>query len=141
MSASSQTQTGLPTVDRPAGSERWFRALIAAILILLGVMIAIASVASAIWGTAVPWTWIGALTGVLIGMLIVALVLRRTVWSSSEFHHEGRRARRERRRSGYESAPAHDSAVDEARRRYARGDISQAQYQQILHDLNEPSST
>jgi uncharacterized membrane protein len=138
MSAHVQTQTDLPSVERSTGSERWFRALIAAIVILLGVMIAIASVASAIWGTAAPWTWIGALTGVLVGMLIVALVLRRTVWSTGDSRRESLRTRRERRRAGSQMASADDSAVDEARRRYARGDISQAQYQQIIRDLSEP---
>ena len=66
---------------------------------------------------------------VFLVLWIVFFVVRIAFWSS--------RARRGRRGAG---PPMRDPAVMIARQRYARGEISREQYEQILSDLYRPGT-
>ena len=121
---------------------RWFRLVIAAVAILVGLTIVVLSFAYLLGGTTtfpnVPsdwWTWLGPLVGILIGLIILFSVIRAIYWSAAPW--ERRYYRRYYRHHGH-AWDAEDSALDSARLRYSRGEISREQYLQLLQDLERP---
>lgn len=73
-----------------------------------------------------PMGWIGMIIGLLFTVLIIIGVIWLLVWA----------VRRTTHTSYPGSAPAVQSPKEIAQMRYARGEITREQYQQLLEDLD-----
>lgn len=81
------------------------------------------------WGTG--WDWLFGLIMLILVIWIVVWVVRLAVWGATGGFAAPRYYRHYRRWGG-------DPAYESARVRYARGEISREQYDQILNDLERP---
>jgi len=116
--------------------------LVVLFVVLIVVALATAVLVPLAQGQSVSWSnfvnsydW---LVAAMIIILLIALALYATHQTLG--YPEGRRERRRRRRGLDESivsAPGPDTAVAIARERYARGEISSQQFNQILSELGE----
>lgn len=83
------------------------------------------------------WNWVVNVILVILAIVIVLLVLRMVFRGLGMTPHERSRERRARRH-GYDDEPRdQDPAVDIARARYARGEITQDQLDQTLRQLGK----
>jgi putative membrane protein len=132
-----------PYPDRSEWEDprRWLFGGLAALFVLIGLAVVV-SVTVSIWrgqspywmNHVAPWNWFFGLIGLVIVLLILFWLLRVAFWFASGRAYD-RRAYRAYRRGYYRGD---DSAVTIARERYARGEISKAQFDQILRDLGAP---
>ena len=118
------------------------------VVVLLVVMIAVA-LASAVLvplaqGQSVSWSNLVNSYEWLIATIIIILVIVLVLYGAHQSlgYPEGRRERRHRRHvmgTSAESTSGPDAAVNIARERYARGEISADQMEKILRDLEQGS--
>ena len=126
--------------------RRWLLAGVSALLVLVGVAVVISVAiplfrgATPSWEiTSPPWSWVVGLIGLLIAIWMIAWVIRIFAWglwgpaygwgNRHRFYHHYYR----------DWAMGYDPAVVTARERYARGEITREQFDQIVRDLNSPS--
>lgn len=126
--------------------RRWLFGGLAALLVLIGLAILLDVVVS-LWRNqspsgspvSVPWEWVFGLVGILIALWIMIWVVRFVVWGLWGGPFYGRYRRRYYRDHHPRGTFAPDPAVEIARERYARGEITQEQLDQILERLAQVS--
>ena len=140
--------TAAPSISGAAFNAQTSRRRIYAGLTLILLLIALAVVISVVfpllsgqvpnWRTVVTsWIWVPEVL-IIIATIGVILWMSRTLQGGdAEARYERRRERRFDRRHGVEPASSPDSAVVIARERFARGEISKEQLDQIVRQLGE----
>jgi uncharacterized membrane protein len=134
-------------VDAGLDPRRWLLAGLAALFVLIGVSVVIAVAVpvlrggSPTWSTdSAPWNWIVGLIGLLLAIWIVVWVVRIFTWGVWGAPYSPGYWRHYYRHRYYRGGPySADPAVDIARERFARGEISQEQLDQILRELSKGS--
>jgi uncharacterized membrane protein len=112
------------------------------LFVLIGVSIVL-NVVVALWRNQLPtwsvstspWNWVLGLIGILIAVWIVVWIVRMFFWAmwGAPYHGPGWR---HYYRHYYGRGPFEpDSAVEIARERFARGEITQEQFDQIMRQL------
>ena len=142
--ASPDPRAPLPYDDR-VDPRRWLYAGVVALLALVGVAIVLAVAVPLFRGhvpagslDTAPWNWVGGLIGLAIAILIVLWIVRMVAWGLGGPPYS-RYYWRHYYRHRYPFGP--DPAVDVARERFARGEITQDQLDQILRRLGrEPAA-
>jgi uncharacterized membrane protein len=87
------------------------------------------------WSTVVSsWIWVPEVL-IIIAVIGVIVWMSRTLRGGPEATEQYRRSRRYYRRHGMEGPPPSDSAVEIARQRFARGEITEDQLDKILGHL------
>ena len=127
--------------------RRWLLGGLAAMFVLIGLAAVISVIAPRVGpgpfmmnGSWAPWDWIPGLVGLAIGVLIFVWVIRMAFWGIA------RAAGPYYGPWGYHRYYRHaawlgvDPALEAARERYARGEISSDQYDRIVRDLTRPAS-
>ena len=134
-------------VDERYDPRRWLYVGLAALSVLIGVAVVL-DVAVSLWrnqlpswslGSA-PWSWIFGLVGFLIAIWIVVWIFRLLfwgLWGGPNYGHYWRHYYRHYYPRG-PFAPS-DPATEIARERYARGEITQEQFDQIMEQLGKRS--
>lgn len=130
--------------DRVGEARRWLFAGLAALFVLIGVAIALSIVVPVLRGEAPswqvgaePWNWVLGLVGVFVAVWIIVTVVRLLVFAAGgSYDWRAYRHYRRHRFDDWWGSP--DSAVALVRERYARGEISREQYDQIVRDLERP---
>ena len=117
--------------------------LVVLFVVLIVVALATAVLVPLAQGQSVSWTNFVNSYDWLVAAMIFILVIALAMYAAHQTlgYPEGRRERRRRRRGLDEpivSAPGPDTAVAIARERYARGEISSQQLNQILSELGQP---
>jgi len=135
-----------PSVGGVADNSQSTGASVVALLALVGIAVVVGvvdlvaqgqmpSVAAAL----ASWVWVVNLVLAILAIVITFMVVRLVVRGVGVAPHD-RFHRRRLRRQGYdEGAYSRDPAVDIARARYARGEISQDQLDQTLRQLGKSS--
>ena len=125
--------------------RRWLYAGLVALFALLGVSILIAVAVPVIRGevpawqiSEAPWDWLLGLLGVVIAIWIAVAIVRVVAWGVLGPGYAYRHDRRAWRHYYRHWGGPFDDAVATARERYARGEISRDQLDQIVHDLSRP---
>ena len=85
------------------------------------------------------WNWIVNVILVILAIVIVLMVVRMVFRGLGMTPHERSRERRARRHEDPDDPRNQDPAVDIARARYARGEITQDQLDQTLRELGKYS--
>jgi uncharacterized membrane protein len=126
--------------------RRWVYAGLTALFVLIGVAVVIGVAVPALrgqipsWSTDVaPWNWILALIGFVIAIWIIVWVVRFLFWGLSGAAYVPPYWRHYYRKYGPGGPFGSDPAVEIARERFARGEISQDQLDQILRQLEKGS--
>lgn len=142
------TSSPYPGYYREESAHRWLSGALAALLILVGVAVLISIVVPLArgenpnWGVDfAPGTWVWQLIGLVVGLWILVWVVRLLVigfagpgyWSA---YYGPRWYRHYYRHGGF----GEDPALAIARDRYARGEITREQFDQISRDLGRPIS-
>lgn len=133
----SEPDSQSPSEPRPSGwSSLGVLAALVGIAVLVGVVDLLAqgenpSVAAAM----ASWNWVVNVVLVILAIVIILLVIRIVFRGLGMTPREPR----ERRHRRYDAAAARDPAVDIARSRFARGEISQDQLDQTLRQLGKSS--
>jgi uncharacterized membrane protein len=135
-----------PEFDESHDPRRWLYVGLAALFVLIGLAIVL-DVAASLWRgqlpswslSSDPWDWIIGLIGLLIALWIVVWILRLIFWGIWGSHYEGRRWRHYYRHYYARGPFDSDPAVEIARERFARGEITQEQLDQMLRQLNRGS--
>jgi len=118
---------------------------VAALLALVGIAVVIGAVDLLLQGqtpslaaAVASWGWV---VGVVLVILAIAIVFGviRVVFRGVGVHPEHSRERRSRRLGLYDEHQYRDPAIEIARSRYARGEISQDQLDQTLRQLGKSS--
>lgn len=147
MSSTSVSQVNpYPPLDSAVDPRRrLFQGLVSivvliAIAVIIGVGFSLAQGQFPSWsGALAAWSWVVTVILVILAVVIVIGVVRLVVMGVRgepySRHHE---RRFDRRREADESAQG-PSAVEIARQRFARGEISEDQYDQILQKLAKGS--
>jgi len=133
----------LSDIEDASDPRRWLFAGLAALFVLIGIAILL-EVATSLWRgqlpswslSSDPWDWIIGIIGLLIAIWIVVWIMRMIFWGVWGSTYEGRRWRHYYRHYHERWPFESDSAVEIARERYARGEITQEQFDQILRQLN-----
>jgi uncharacterized membrane protein len=122
--------------------QRFYRGL-TFILVLIALAVVISVVFPLLgghvpnWSTVVSsWIWVPEVL-IIIAVIGVIVWMSRTLRGGPEAPNEYRHSRRYYRRHEMEGPSSPDSAIVIARERFARGEISAAQLDQILHQLGE----
>lgn len=132
--------------DEPFDPRRWLFVGLAALFVLIGVAIFLDVVVSLWRGqlpswslSSDPWDWILGIIGLLIAIWIVFWILRVIFWGIAGGPYYGHRWRHYYRHY-YDRGPFDtDPAVEIARERFARGEITQEQFDQIMRQLGKGS--
>jgi uncharacterized membrane protein len=141
-SSSSSDQRPESYVDAGLDPRRWLYAGLTALFVLIGVAILVAVAVPASrgqlpsWSTDVaPWNWILGLIGILIAIWIVMWLVRLLLWGAwgTPYYYPHSRHYYRHYWAGGPFGP--DPAVEIARERFARGEITQEQLDQILRQL------
>ena len=116
--------------------------LVILIVVLLGVALATAILVPLAQGQSPSWSTLVNSYDWLVAAIIVVLVIAILLYATHRVlgSPEDRRARRRRRHGRYEeetATPGPDPAVAIARARYARGEISSEQLNQLLSQLGQ----
>jgi uncharacterized membrane protein len=85
------------------------------------------------------WIWVVNVLLVILAIVIIFMVIRMVFRGVGMTPHEYSRERRAQRHAYYEAFQNRDPAVDIARARYARGEITQDQLDQTLRQLGKSS--
>jgi uncharacterized membrane protein len=133
-------------IDESYDPRRWIYGGLAALFVLIGVSIAL-SVAAAVWRnqplswsvSSSPWDWILGLVGIIIAIWIVVWVVRLIFWGVTGGPYYGPGWRHYYRHDYAHGPFGPDSAVEIARERYARGEITQEQFDQMMRQLGKGS--
>jgi putative membrane protein len=149
MTMSGGPPTGMPSprpFDEPFDPRRWLFAGLAALFVLIGIAIFL-DVAISLWRGQLPsrslnsdpWDWIIGVIGLLIAIWIVFWILRMIFWGLWGSPYYAHRWRHYDRRYHWGGPFGSDPAVDIARERYARGEITQEQFEKIMEQLGKGS--
>lgn len=129
--------------ERWRGPPRWIFPLLSALFVLillsvvLGVLVPVLQGSVPVWSvTPYPWGWVAGLVIVLIAIAILMAVIRIVMWGVWGGIY-GRPYLRRTFRHSYRWGPYYglDPAVEIARERFARGEITRDQFDEILHRL------
>jgi len=124
--------------------RRWLYAGLAALFVLVGLSVVV-SVLSSIWHgqvpswslSSAPWNWILGLIGIVIAVWIVVWMFRLLLWGVAGVpYHDGHWRHYYRHYHRY-GPFGPDPAAEIARERFARGEITQDQLDQILGQLSK----
>lgn len=135
-----------PGFDELFDPRRWLFGGLAALFVLVGVAIVLDVVVS-LWrnqlpswsaGSA-PWNWILPLIGVILAIWIVVWVIRFLFWGLGGGPYYGHYWRHYYRHYYLRGPFAPDPAAEIARERFARGEITQEQFDQIMQQLERRS--
>ena len=134
------------SVGGDADGGRSTGASVVAVLALVGIAVVVGVVDLVVQGqmpsvaaALASWVWVLNLVLVILAIVIVFMVIRLVFRGVGVAPHDRLRERR-LRRLGYDDGPySRDPAVDIARARYARGEISQDQLDQTLRQLGKSS--
>ncbi len=147
MTAPTSARRPLASWEVPPDPREWLRVGFAVLLVLIAVSIFLAVAIPLLQGSAPswmvgpgPWNWVIGLVGALIAISIVVLVFRIIfigLWGPAYFRPYWRGYYRHYRLGG---GWGHDPAVETARERYARGEITADQLDEILRELAKVSS-
>jgi len=128
--------------------RRWLAAGFAALMALIGISILIAVLIPAVRGQApnwvagsAPWDWIGGLIGLFLALWIAIWILRLVIWGASGRPYYSPGWRHYYRHYWAGPPYGHDPALEIARERFARGEISQDQFDQIVRQLGKGPGT
>jgi len=131
--------------DRSADGRPSVRTSVAALLALVGIAVVIGAVALLLQGQApsvaaavASWDWVVGVVLVILAIVIVFGVIR-VVLQGVGGRTERSRERRSRRLGLSDEHRHRDPAIEIARARYARGEISQDQLDQTLRQLGKSS--
>ncbi len=146
MAASRAPPTGPQLLsDSDLDPRRWLYAGVVALLALLGVSVLIAVVVPVVRSgipagavSAAPWDWLLGLFAIVIAIWIAIAIFRLIAWGIFGPGYGYRHYRPAGRYYHRHWAGPFDDAVAAARERYARGEISRDQFDQILRDLSRP---
>ena len=134
------------SVDLGIDPRRWLYAGLTALFVLVGVAVMIGVAVPVLRGQVpswsldlAPWNWIVGLIGFLIAIWIIFWVVRFLFWGLSGAPYSHAYWRHYYRRYGMREPFGPDPAVEIARERFARGEISQDQLDQILRQLERGS--
>jgi uncharacterized membrane protein len=132
-----------PRWDEHYEVRHWIRVGIAVMLILIGISIFLAVAVPLYRGqvpawsfNGAPWDWVFGLIGVVIAIWVVVWVVRLAVfglWGPAYYRAYGRASYRHYRRWGPYGV---DPAAEVARERFARGEITAEQLEEILRHLD-----
>jgi uncharacterized membrane protein len=87
------------------------------------------------WSTLVSsWVWVPEVL-IIIAVIGVIVWMSQTLRGDLDTSHQGFHSRHYYRRHGMEGPASADSAIEIARKRFARGEITQDQFSQILRQL------
>lgn len=112
------------------------------IAILLAFAVPILRGQTPTWVTATPgWDWIGGLIGLLIALLVLSWIVRLIVWGFWGRPHYGAYWRHHYRHYWPGEPGWGDPALQIARERLARGEITQDQFDQIMSRLGKSPTT
>ena len=140
------TENAQMTTENSGDRRPSLGASLAALLALIGVAIVIGVMDLLFqgqlpsWGAALAsWSWTLNVLLVILAIVIIVMVLR-LVFRGVGVSPQDRTRERRARRHGYNVGAAYrDPAVDIARARYARGEISQDQLDRTLAQLGKSS--
>lgn len=126
--------------------RRWLFGGLAALFVLIGLAIVLEVVFS-LWRNQPPswspgaggWNWVFGLVGIAIALWIVVWVVRLVFWGLSGGPAYGHYWRHYYRHYYPRGPFAPDPAVEIARERFARGEITQEQLDRILQQLGKGS--
>lgn len=134
------TPSDLRTTDWYDDPRRWLFGGLAALFVFLGLGIFLAIVIPVLQGNApafnfsvVPWTWIWQLVIAIVTIWAIIWVVRMVIWGVAG-PYESRRYRRAWRHYR-DWGLGYDPALGTARERYARGEITREQFEQLERDL------
>ncbi len=135
-----------PTGSNPPSPRPSTWSSLAALVAIVGIAVVIGVVDLLVQGqypslaaAMASWNWVVNVILVILAIVIILMVIRMVFRAVGVTPSEHRRERRARR-NGYDNAPQYrDPAVDIARTRYARGEITQDQLDQTLHQLGKSS--
>jgi uncharacterized membrane protein len=133
-------------LDAGLDPRRWLFAGLTALFVLIGVAVVIAVAVPVFRGQvpswsldAAPWNWVAGLIGLLIAIWIVVWMVRIFAWGMTGSPYSPPYWRHYYRHH-YAGPPfGPDAAVEIARERFARGEISKDQLDQILGQLGHGS--
>ncbi len=147
----SSTAGPIPESYGPSGGpdpRRWLYVGLAALFVLIGVSVVL-NVAVALWQNhplswsvnVQPWNWLLGVIGVLLAIWIVVWILRILLWGVMGAHYDRPWRHHRHRWYYYHGGPyGIDPAVEIARERYARGELTKEQLDQILSHLGSTPS-
>ena len=135
-----------PTSNRPPESRPSMGSSLVALIALVGIAVVIGVVDLLLQGqipsvaaAMASWNWIVNVILVILAIVIVLMVVRMVFRGLGMTPHERSRERRARRHEDPDDPRNQDPAVDIARARYARGEITQDQLDQTLRELGKYS--
>ena len=148
MSTSTVYPPPVPYSADPFHPVRVVEGVFTALFVLVGAAIALSIVVPIVRSGAFPtdWitsSWIAPLVGLLVTLVVLSIILRVVFWVASglpadrryDYRHD---LRHDYRHGGPFSWFGYDSAVETARQRYARGELTREQYDQLVRDLAAP---
>ena len=145
-SAPSTSPRSSPEFDDLYDPRRWLFAGLAAFFVLIGVAIVLDVAVSLYRGQlpswalgSDPWDWILGVIGLLIAIWIVVWVMRMIFWGIWGGAYDSHRWRHYYHRYYGRGPFDSDPAVEIARERFARGEITQEQFDQIMRQLSRGS--
>lgn len=108
------------------------------IAVLIGVIDLLASGQSlSVSAALASWAWVLNVVLVLLAIVIVIWVVRLVAWGVGGVPPSERYERRRERRRSLDRSAGSDPAVEMARERFARGEISQDQFDQTVRKLGK----
>ena len=136
----------VPRFDEPYDPRRWLFVGLAALSVLIGMAIVL-DVAVSLWRNrapswsfgAAPWSWVFGLVGFLIAIWIVVWVFRVLFWGLWGGPFLGHYWRHHYWHYYPRGPFAPDPAIEIARERYARGEITPEQFDEIMQQLGKRS--
>lgn len=129
--------------------SRWIEGVIAALAFLIVaslVLTVLVGVSRGDWGMGMwwgpnttPWNWVGGLIGLLIAVVIILAIVRAVYWAAASPWDRHYYRHYYRHHPEFWGAWGRDPSVELARQRYARGEITRDQYNEIVRDLGYPN--
>jgi len=133
-----------PTTPDADSNRPSTRSAVVALFALVGIAVVIGVVDLLVQGQTpsvaaamASWGWVVNVILVILAIVIIFMVLRLVFRGVGVSPHDHARERRVRRHGYSDGTPYRDPAVDIARARFARGEITQDQLDQTLRQLSK----
>lgn len=150
MSTSTVYPPPAPYATDPFPPVRVVEGVFTALFVLVGAALALSIVVPIVRSGSFPsdWmtsSWVAPLVGLLVTLVVLSIILRIVFWvvgglPADRRYYDRQDLRHDYRHGGPFSWFGYDAAVETARQRYARGELSREQYDQLVRDLSAPRS-